>query len=159
MAGWIDGRYFRNNINLQSLLPLLRIINLIYTAFIIKRICNVYINQRDTQILVNSLYFFVKWLYMFRTTISPSSGATFNKLYNVVSTCWYHTSGCSMAIAIQQPDVPVCTDCAVQLIKRCSWWWTNGSPKHVEPFNEKIRTIHKNLWISAIWCTLHVTKN
>ena len=37
--------------------------------------CSVYINQRDAQILVNSLYFFVNWLYMFRTIISPSSGA------------------------------------------------------------------------------------
>ena len=26
--------------------------------------CNVYINQRDAQILVDDLYFFVKWLYM-----------------------------------------------------------------------------------------------
>ena len=43
--------------------------------------CNVYINQRDAQILVNSVYFFVKWLYMFGTIIIPSSGATFNKLY------------------------------------------------------------------------------
>ena len=39
--------------------------------------CNVYINQRDAQILVNCLYFFVKCLYVFRT----------------------------LAIAIQQPDV------------------------------------------------------
>ena len=44
--------------------------------------CNVCINQRDAQILVNNLYFyfFVKWLYMFRILISPSSGATFNLL-------------------------------------------------------------------------------
>ena len=49
--------------------------------------CNVYINQRDAQILVNNLYFFIKWLYTFRT---------------------------------------------------------NDSPKHVEPFNEKIKTIHNN---------------
>ena len=47
----------------------------------------------------------------------------------------------------------------------CSWWWTNDSPKHVEPFNEKIKTIHKNLCISfvyihtAIWCTVHTTSN
>ena len=40
--------------------------------------CNAYINQRVAQILVNSLYFFVNWIYMFRTIISPSSGATFN---------------------------------------------------------------------------------
>ena len=56
--------------------------------------CSVYINQRDAQIPVNSLYFFVKWLYMFRT---------------------------------------------------------NDSPKHVHPFNEKIKTIHKNLCISLIY--------
>ena len=31
-----------------------------------------YINQRGAQILVNSLYFFVKWLYMFGAIISPS---------------------------------------------------------------------------------------
>ena len=48
--------------------------------------CNVYINQRDAQILVNSLYFFVKWLYMFRTIINPTSGATFNKLYSATGT-------------------------------------------------------------------------
>ena len=47
---------------------------------------NVWINQRDAQILVNSLYFFVKWLYMFRTIISPSSGATFNKMYSAIGT-------------------------------------------------------------------------
>ena len=45
--------------------------------------CNVYINQRDAQILVNSPYFFVKWLYMCRTIISPSSGALYS-LLNVV---------------------------------------------------------------------------
>ena len=56
--------------------------------------CNLYINQRDAQILVNSLYFFVKLLYMFRTIISP---------------------------------------------------------KHVEPFTEKIRTIPKNLCISLVY--------
>ena len=42
---------------------------------------NVYRNQRDAQILVNSLYCFIKWLYMFRTVISPSWGATFYKFY------------------------------------------------------------------------------
>ena len=52
-------------------------------------ICYVYINQRDARILVNCLYFFVKWLYMFRTIISPSSGATFNKLYSAIGTCRY----------------------------------------------------------------------
>ena len=48
--------------------------------------CNVYINQRDAQILVNNLYFLVKWLYTFRTIISPSSGAIFNKLYSAIGT-------------------------------------------------------------------------
>ena len=50
---------------------------------------NLYINQRDAQVLMNSLYFFVKWLYAFRTIISPSSGATFNKLYSAIGTCRY----------------------------------------------------------------------
>ena len=64
-----------------------------------------------------------------------------------------------------QPDVQACTNCAVQLIKCCSWWWTNDSPKHVEPFNEKIKNIHKNLCISlvyihsAIWCTVYTPSN
>ena len=30
--------------------------------------------------------FFVKWLYMFRTINSSSSGATFNKLYSAIGT-------------------------------------------------------------------------
>ena len=47
---------------------------------------HVYINQQDAQILVHNLYFFAKWLYMFRTIISPSSGATFNKLYSATGT-------------------------------------------------------------------------
>ena len=47
----------------------------------------VYTNQRDAQILVNNINFFVKWLYMFRTIISPSSGATFNKLYSAIGVC------------------------------------------------------------------------
>ena len=42
-------------------------------------ICNMYINQRDAQILVNSLYFFVKWLYMFRTNDSPEHVGPFNE--------------------------------------------------------------------------------
>ena len=48
--------------------------------------CNVHIDQRDEQILVNNLYFFVNRFYMFRTIISPSSGATFNKLYSAIGT-------------------------------------------------------------------------
>ena len=51
------------------------------------RIYTVYINQRDAQILVNSLYFVVKWLYMFRTIIIPSSGATFVRLVGLYTHC------------------------------------------------------------------------
>ena len=62
-------------------------------------------NQRHAQIIVNSLYFFFKWLYMFRTS-----------------------------------DIP----------------------KHVEKFNEKIKTIYKNLCMSLVYihiallCNLYV---
>jgi hypothetical protein len=114
---------------------------------------SVYINQRDAQILVNSLYFLVKWLYTFRTIISPSSGVTFNKLYNAIG------------VYSSQTYRHKCTNCTVQLIKCYSWWWTDDSPKHVEPFNEKIKIIHNNLCISliyvhiAIWCTVHTTSN
>ena len=86
--------------------------------------CDMYINQRDAQILANSLYSFVKWLYMFRTIISPSSGATFNKLYSTF--------------------VPV------RLVA------ANNSPKNVEPFNEKIKTIRKNMCISLVY--IHIAK-
>ena len=41
--------------------------------------------------------------------------------------------------------------CTVQLIKCCPWWWTNDCSKHVEPFNEKIKTIHKNLCIPLVY--------
>ena len=64
----------------------------------------------------------------------------------------------------EQPFIG-CTNCTVQLIKCCSWWWTNDSPKHVEPVNEKIKTIHQNLCISlvyihiSIWWTVHTTSN
>jgi hypothetical protein len=34
----------------------------------------------------NHYFFFVKWLYVFETIISPSSGATFNILYSAVGT-------------------------------------------------------------------------
>ena len=54
---------------------------------------------------------------------------------------------------------------SIQLIKCCSWWWTNDSPKHIEPFNEKIKIIHKNFCIPlvyihiSIWCTVHTTSD
>ena len=58
--------------------------------------CDVYINQRDAQILVNSLYFFVKCLYMFRTNDSPKHVETFNEKIKI----------------FQKPDVPVRTNYA-----------------------------------------------
>ena len=57
------------------------------------------------------------------------------------------------------------TNVPVQLIKFCSWWWTNDSPKHVEPINEKIKIIHKNMCISlvyihiSIWFTVHTASS
>ena len=132
--------------------------------------CNVYINQWDAQILVNNLYFFVKWLYMFRTIISPSSRASFNKLYSAIGTFMpVHLT----AVWIQQGLYPhssqtyqhECTNCTVQLIKCCPWWWTNDSPKYVEPINKKIKIIHKNLCSSLVYIhiairrTVHTTSN
>ena len=120
-------------------------------------------NQRDARILVNNLYFFVNWLYMFRTIISPSSGATFYKLYSAIGT--FVPDQSFLYPYSSQTYRHECTNCTVQLIKCCSWWWTNDSPKHVEPINEKIRIIHKNLCISlvyihiAIWCTVRTKSN
>ena len=54
----------------------------------------VYISQRDTQILVNNLYYLVKWLYIFRTVISPSSGE--HLISCTVQLVRAGTSGCSM---------------------------------------------------------------
>jgi hypothetical protein len=65
----------------------------------------VYINQRDTQIIVNNLYFFIKWLYMFRTIISPSSGATFNKLYSAIGTRRYVWLRCIHTTPSRQPTL------------------------------------------------------
>ena len=79
--------------------------------------CNVYINQGDAQILVNNLYCFVNWLYMFRTINSPSLEATFKKLYSAIGTFVpVHLA----AVSIQHPDVPAYTNCTVQLMKCCS---------------------------------------
>ena len=74
------------------------------------------------KILVIILYFLSDILH-FSDYISPSSGATFisctsHLVYTGI--CRYHTSGCCMAIATQQPDVPTYTGytkCDVQLIK------------------------------------------
>ena len=106
----------------------------------------VYKPTRCTKFLWLDIIFF--WtLYMFQTILVHLQ-EQLDKLYIAFGICLYHTSGCCVAVAKQQPDVSACTGiCDVQLIKCCSWWWTNDSPKHVEPFNEKIRTIHKNICI------------
>ena len=63
----------------------------------------------------------------------------------------------------------------VQLIKCCSWWWTNDSPKHVQPFNDKERlfaTVRASRWFKytlqydtryiqrqIVQCILHISAN
>ena len=55
--------------------------------------CNAYINQREAQILVNSLYFFVKWLYMFRTNDSPKHVESFNEKIKIIHKKFVHLVG------------------------------------------------------------------
>ena len=55
------------------------------------------------KILVIRLYFPLDALHV-SDYVSPSSGATFNKLYIAFGICRYHTSGCCVAIVTQQPD-------------------------------------------------------
>ena len=55
-------------------------------------------------------------LYMFRTVLVHHQEQLY-KLYITFGICRYHTSGCCVAIAIQQPDVSAYTKCDVQLIK------------------------------------------
>ena len=71
------------------------------------------------KILVIRLYFLLDALHV-SDYISPSSGATFYKLYIAFGTCRYHTSGCCVAIATQEPGVSEYTKRDVQLIKGCS---------------------------------------
>ena len=67
---------------------------------------NMYINQQDAQNSVIRLYFSLDALHV-SDYVSPSSGATFYKLYIAFGICRYHKSGCCVAIATQQPDVSV----------------------------------------------------
>ena len=60
------------------------------------------------KILVIRLYFPLDALHV-SDCISPSSGGTFYKLYIAFGIRRYHTSGCCVAIATQQPDVPAYT--------------------------------------------------
>ena len=71
------------------------------------------------KILVIRLYFLLDALHV-SDCISPSSGATFISCTShlvYAGICLYHTSGCCVAIATQQPDVLAYTKCDVQLIK------------------------------------------
>ena len=95
--------------------------------------CNVYINQRDAQILVNNLYFFVIGSTYFGLSLVYHQEQSF--LYPYSSQTYRHE----------------CTNCIVQLIKCRSWWWTNDSLKHVEPINGKIKIIHKNLCVLLVY--------
>ena len=55
----------------------------------------VYINQRDAQILANSLYFFVNWLYMFRTNDSPKHVEPINEKIKII-----HKKLCTSLVCI-----------------------------------------------------------
>ena len=68
------------------------------------------------KILVIRLYYPLDALHV-SDCISPSSGTTFYRMHIVFGICRYHTSGCCVATATQQPDVPAYTKCEVQLIK------------------------------------------
>ena len=68
------------------------------------------------KILMIRLYFPLDALHV-SYSVSPSSGATFYKLYIAFGISRYNTSGCCVTIATQQPDVPAYTRCDVQLIK------------------------------------------
>ena len=79
----------------------------------------VYEPTRCTKILVIRLYFPLDVLHV-SDYISPSSEATFISCTShlvYAGICRYHTSGCCVAVATQQPDVPAYTKCDVQLIK------------------------------------------
>ena len=77
---------------------------------------NTYINQQDAQNSVIRLYFPLDALHV-SDYISPSLGAVFYELYIVFGICRYHTCGCCVVIATQQPHVSAYTKCDVQLIK------------------------------------------
>ena len=47
-------------------------------------------------------------LYMFRTVLVHLQEQLY-RLYVSFCICWYHKSGCCVAIATQQPDVPTYT--------------------------------------------------
>ena len=71
------------------------------------------------KILAITFYFPLDALHVSDGT-SPSSGATFISCTShlvYAGICRYHTCGCCVAIATQQPDVSAYTKCDVQLIK------------------------------------------
>ena len=71
------------------------------------------------KILVIRLYFPLDALHV-SDYISPASGATFISCTShlvYAGICQYHTCGCCVAIATQQPHVAAYTKCDVRLIK------------------------------------------
>ena len=78
-------------------------------------------------------------LYMFRTILVHHQEQLY-RLYIVFGTCRYHTSGCCVTIATQQPHVwyrhvPAYTKCDVQLTKLLLMM-DQYSPKHVDHLME-----------------------
>ena len=90
------------------------------------------------KILVIRLYFLLNALHVY-DYISPSSGATFYKLYITFGICWYVW----LTIATQQPDISVYTKCNVQLIKSCSRRWTN-TVRNIWCIQWKIKSNYNN---------------
>ena len=85
------------------------------------------INQQDAQITVNELYFPLDVLHV-SDYVSPSSGATFISCTShlvYASICRYVWLLCDYSYTTARRMVPAYTKCDVQLIKCCSWWWTN----------------------------------
>ena len=106
----------------------------------------------------------------FRLKLVHHQKQHFNKLYSAVGTFVpvHLAAGYKKGFLYPYSSQTYCTNVPTalySLLKCCSWWWTNDSLKHAEPFNEKIKVIHKNLCISlvyihtAIWCTVHTSKS
>ena len=77
-------------------------------------------------------------LYMFRTVLVHHQEQLY-KLYTAFGICRYHRSGCSVAIATQQPDVSAYTgiyQMRCTAYKRLLMMTDLQSPKHVEHLME-----------------------
>ena len=76
------------------------------------------------KILVIRLYFPLDALHV-SDCISPSSEAIFYKLYIAFGMCQYVWQLCGYSHTTARRMVPAYTKGDVQLVKYCSWWWTN----------------------------------